>query len=115
MILYPQFRFHEQTLSLPAICVVVSRMRKSVHAGVPSKARGLKFSLNLRLYRSKEEGKDQESIQSRTTPYPRHHNMTSDKSTKETSHTQGSQEVSPFPAGDRKAATNRQDSIIITH
>ena len=30
-------------------------------------------------------------------------------------HTQESEEVSPFPAGDHKAAKNRQDSIIKTN
>ena len=50
----------------------------------------------------KEEGKDQISIQSCTTPDPGHI-MESDKNTE-------SQEVSPFPAGDHKAARNRRDS-----
>ena len=44
----------------------------------------------------KEEGKYQESIQLNATP----------------DNTQESQEVSPFSAGDHKAARNRQDSII---
>ena len=46
-----------------------------------------------------KEGKDQESIQSSIT----------------STHTQESQEVSPFPAGDHKAARNRQDSITKTN
>ena len=50
---------------------------------------------------SKEEGKDQESMQSSTTP---------DLG----DHIQESQEVSPFPAGDSKAARNRQDSMTQT-
>ena len=47
---------------------------------------------------SKGEGKDQEPIQSSTTPDPE-----SDKSTRK-HHIQESQEVSPFPTGDHKAA-----------
>ena len=38
----------------------------------------------------------------------------SDKNTRK-HHTQESQEVSPFPAGDHKAARNRYDSIIKTN
>ena len=37
----------------------------------------------------------------------------SDKNTKR--HTQENQDVSPFPAGDHKAARNRQNSIIKTN
>ena len=56
---------------------------------------------------SREEGKDQESIQSCTIPDGKLTKNTSKQSTQE------SQEVSPFPAGDHKDARNRQDSIII--
>ena len=53
---------------------------------------------------SKKEGKDQESIQSSTTPdpgYPWESNKLTIRHHKE------SQEVSPFPAGDHKATINR--------
>ena len=53
---------------------------------------------------SKKEGKDQESIQSSTTPDPGYQ-WESDKLTVDT--TNESQEVSPFPAGDHKASINR--------
>ena len=59
--------------------------------------------------RSKGEGKDQDLIQSSTTPDPKYH-LESDKSTRKHL-TQESQEASPFPAGDHKTARNRQDSI----
>ena len=60
------------------------------------------------------EGKDQESMQSSTTPDLRHHDIwESDKNTRKHC-TQESQEVSSFPAGDRKAARNIQGSIIKT-
>ena len=59
---------------------------------------------------SKEESKDQESIQSSTTPEPRHEREV-DKNTRK-HHTQESQEVSPFPVGDYKAERNRHDGII---
>ena len=58
---------------------------------------------------SKEEGKVQELIQSSTTP-DLDTVWESDKNTRE-HNTQESQEDSPFPAGDHKAARNRQDSI----
>ena len=48
--------------------------------------------------------KDQESIQSSTTPGPGYQ-CESDKLTEDT--TNESQEVSPFPAGDHKAHINR--------
>ena len=56
------------------------------------------------VYKSKKEGKDQEWIQSSTTPDPGYQwesDITLDI-------TNESQEVSPFPAGDHKASTNRQ-------
>ena len=59
-----------------------------------------------------EEDKDQESIQSSTTPDPRNH-MGKRQNTRK-HHTQESQDVSSFPAGDHKAARNGQDSIIKT-
>ena len=54
---------------------------------------------------SKKGGKDQESIQSSTTPDPGYQ-WESDKLTVDT--TNESQEVSPFPAGDHKAQINRR-------
>ena len=59
---------------------------------------------------NKEEGNDQESIQSSTTPDPRNH-MGKCLNTRKR-HTQESHEVTPFPAGEHNAARNRQDSII---
>ena len=59
----------------------------------------------------KEEGKDQEPIQSSTTPDPRDHIWESDNNTRK-DNPQESQEVSPFPAGDHRTAKNRQDSSI---
>ena len=56
-------------------------------------------------YKSKKEGKDQESIQSSTTPDPGYQ-WKSDKVTI-LDITNESQEVSPFPASDHKASTNR--------
>ena len=58
--------------------------------------------------KSKKGGKDQESIQSSTTP-------DSGKMTKtQLNITNESQEVSSFPAGDHKAATNRRESMANT-
>ena len=54
---------------------------------------------------SKQGCKDQESIQSSTTPDPGYQ-WESDKLTEDT--TNESQEVSPFPAGDHKAQINRR-------
>ena len=54
------------------------------------------------LVYSKEEGKDQESIQPSTTSDQETIIWESDKSTRKL-HTQESQEVSPFPAGHHKA------------
>ena len=56
---------------------------------------------HLYIWESKKEGKDQESIQSSTTPDPGYQ-WESDNVTNK------SQEVSPFPAGDHKASTNRR-------
>ena len=60
-----------------------------------------------------EEDKDQESIQSSTTPDPRHHMGKRQKHMKH--YTQESQDVSSFPAGDHKAVWNGQDSMIKTN
>ena len=57
-------------------------------------------------YQSKYKNKDQESIQSSTTPDLEHH-MGKWQNTRKY-RIQESQEVSPFPAGDHKAAMNRQ-------
>ena len=60
----------------------------------------------LRLL-SKKDGKDQETIQSSTTPNTPH-----GKVTKNTINiTNKSQEISPFPAGDHKAAMSRIESM----
>ena len=59
---------------------------------------------------SKKADKDQESIQSSTTPDPGHHMGKRRKHHKQES----PHEVSPFPADDHKAARNRQDSITKT-
>ena len=53
------------------------------------------------MHLSKQVCKDQESTQSSTTPDPGYQ-WESDNTTNE------SQEVSPFPAGDHKAQTNRR-------
>ena len=66
-------------------------------------------SLTL-ISQSKEEGKNQELMQSRTTPDPGHH-MGKVPKTQRKHHRQESQEVNPFLAGDPKAAMNRQDSM----
>ena len=53
---------------------------------------------------SKKESKDQESIQSSTTPDPGYQWETMSQ----LDIPNESQEVSPFPAGDHKASTNRR-------
>ena len=58
------------------------------------------------LYKSKKEGKDQESIQSSATPVPGYQ-WESDNFTI-TDISNESQEVSPFPAGDHKTLINRR-------
>ena len=58
---------------------------------------------------SKQGRKDQESIQSSTTPDPGYQ-WESDKLTEDT--TNESQEVSPFPAGDHEAHINRRAQNI---
>ena len=62
---------------------------------------------------SKEEGKDQESIN--TLKYHTLPETLYGKVTKTQGNIQESQEVSPFPAGDHKAARNRHDSKIKTN
>ena len=54
------------------------------------------------LKKERKEGKDQESIQSSTTPDPRHH-------------LGKCQEANHSPAGFDKVARNRQDSMIKTN
>ena len=61
--------------------------------------------------RSKEEGKELESIQTSTTPRTPHRTVT--KQTRK-HHIQESQEVSPFPADDHETALDRQDSMTDT-
>ena len=61
---------------------------------------------------SKEDGKDQASIQSSTTSY-RGTKWDSDKKNKKTPHMREPR-GQPFPAGDHKAARNRYDSITKT-
>ena len=63
------------------------------------------WSTLLVLVQSKQGCKDQESIQSSTTP-DQGYQWESDKLTVDT--TNESQEVSPFPAGDHKAHINRR-------
>ena len=62
---------------------------------------------------SKEEGKNQESIQSNITPDLGRHIWESDKNTGK-HHKQESQEISPFPACHHKAARKREDSTQMT-
>ena len=63
--------------------------------------------LNNFKVQSKKEGKDQESIQSSTTP-DRRYQITKGKVTNsQLDITNESQEVSPFPAGDHKASISR--------
>ena len=64
-------------------------------------------------HESREEGKDQESVQSSSIPDLGHHIGKWQKHKKY--NTQVSQEVSPFPAGDHKAARNRHDSVTRTN
>ena len=68
------------------------------------------MKLHIVCEQSKEEGKGQELIQSSTTHNPGHDMVREvDKNTRK-HHIQGSQEVSPFPTGDHKAARNRHNS-----
>ena len=62
--------------------------------------------------KSKNDGEDQEMIQSSTTPDPGYHMRKYQKYNKHPINiTYKSQEVSPFPAGDHKAAMNRSEGI----
>ena len=62
---------------------------------------------------NRNEGKDQESILSNTTPDLGHRMVKWQKHKKH--HIQESKEVSFFPVGDHKDAMNRQDSITDKH
>ena len=81
--------------------IVVSRNYS--HRNSPCGEQGLQSS------QSKLGCKDQESIQSSTTPDPGYQ-WESDKLTEDT--TNESQEVSPFPAGDHEAHINRRAQNI---
>ena len=61
---------------------------------------------------SKKDSKDQESIQSSTTPVPGYTNGKVTKSQKNI--TSKNQELSPFPSGDHKAAMSRRESMTNT-
>ena len=63
------------------------------------------FSVLIRCYESKKEVKDKKSIQSSTTPDP---GYLWESGTSQLDITNESQEVSPFPARDHKASTNRR-------
>ena len=67
----------------------------------------------IEAFLSREESKDQESIQSSATP-DLGYLMGSDKYTIK-HHIQESQEISPDPAGDHKAAWHRQGNIVKTN
>ena len=64
------------------------------------------------VYKLSKKRTNQELIHLCTTPGPEHH-MGSDKNTRKF-HIRASQEVSPFQAGDHKAAMNRQESMSNT-
>ena len=67
------------------------------------------------LIASKKDVKDQESIQSSTTPDLGYHRIPHVKVTKtQLSITKGSQEVNSFPAGDQKASLYRRESMSST-
>ena len=57
---------------------------------------------------SKTDGKDQDAMQSCTTPDPGYH---MGKKQKYSKHHQHEPKVSPFPAGDHKAAMIRRESM----
>ena len=69
----------------------------------------IKPLLGILIAQSKKEGKDYKSIQSSTKPDPGHH---MGKWQKHNKTSQESQEVSPFPAGDNKAAMNSQENAL---
>ena len=60
------------------------------------------------FFPTKKEGKDQESIQSSTTPDP---DTNGRVAASQLDITNESQEVSPFPAGYNKASINRQSKV----
>ena len=64
--------------------------------------------VKFRLLQSKKEGKDQELMQSSTTPDPGYQ---WEVTTSQLDITNESQEVSPFPAGDHMASTDVHQSI----
>ena len=66
----------------------------------------LDYLANMINNHSKKEEKDQESIQSRTTPDSGY--QWEIKKNSQLDITNESQEVSPFPAGDHKASINRR-------
>ena len=63
------------------------------------------FCMMNTYYKSNKDGKDQESLQSSTTPDPGYQWENDNVTTR---HHKREQEVSPFPAGDHKALTNRR-------
>ena len=64
-------------------------------------------------FQSKEEGQDQDSIQSSTILDARHRMGKWKNTTKR--HTHERQKVSAFPAGDHKAVRHRQDNVTNTN
>ena len=73
--------------------------------GVRSSGSGTKPCSRDVASESKKEDRDQESIQSSTTPDQGYHGKVT---TSQLEITNESQEISPFPAGDHKASTNRR-------
>ena len=71
----------------------------------------LHFNIKLNI-KSKKEGNDLGSIQSSTTPDPGHHLGKYKYTIKH--HTQESQEIGTFPAGDHMATVNRQENTTNT-
>ena len=69
----------------------------------------LQLNCNPFWYKSKKEAKDQKSIQSSS----KTETLKRDKNTRK-HHTQKDQEASPIPAGEHKAAKNRQESMTDT-
>ena len=70
--------------------------------------------MTLIFCQSNQVSKDYESIQSSTTPDPNHH-MGNLKTHTRKHNKQERIEVSPFPAGNNKAAMNKQDGITKTN
>ena len=67
------------------------------------------MELHIVREQSKAEGKGKESIRLSNTHDPGHDMVWEGYKNNKKHHIQGSQEVSPFPTGDRKAARNRHD------